>query len=229
MNIGINVLCRFNSSRLPGKILSPINDKPLIAYILERLAISKYNANIVVATSSNETDQPIHDYCIQNNITCYRGSLENVSERFLNCAIHHEFNYAVRINGDNLFADPSLIDNYCDLALNGAYDLVSNVPNRTYPSGMSVEVIKILFMREAISNFDEDQYKEHVTLYFYKNLTSGKFKFIENNDLPEAKGLKLAIDHLNDLNLAAYHIKNMQKNHVHYNWKEIVSLYLNNE
>jgi hypothetical protein len=47
--------------------------------------------------------------------------------------------------------------------------------------------------------------------------------------MPEAKGLKLAIDHLNDLNLAAYHIKNMQKNHIHYNWKEIVSLYLNNE
>ena len=229
MNIGIIVLCRFNSSRLPGKILRSINEKPLITYIIERLSISKYNANIVIATSSNETDEPIYNHCLQNKITCYRGSLENVSERFLNCATHHGFDYAVRINGDNLFTDPSLIDRYCDLAINGAFDLVSNVPNRTYPSGMSVEVIKILFLQEAISNFNKDQYKEHVTLYFYENLTSGKFKFIENNDFPEAKGLNLAIDHSNDLNLAANHIKNMRKNHIHYNWKEIVNLYLNNE
>ena len=229
MNIGIIVLCRFNSSRLPGKILSSINDKPLITYIIERLSISKYNANIVVATSSNETDQPIYNHCLQNKITCYRGSLENVSERFLNCAIHHGFDYAVRINGDNLFTDPSLIDNYCDLAISGGFDLISNVPNRTYPSGMSIEVVKVSFLRKAISNFDRDKYKEHVTLYFYENLTFGKFKFVENNDLPEAKGLKLAIDHLFDLNLAANLIKRMERNHIHYNWREIVNLYLKNE
>lgn len=229
MNIGIIVLCRFNSSRLPGKIFSQINGKPLITYILERISRSKYNANIVIATSRNHTDQPIKDYCIKNNVACYRGSLENVSERFLNCATHHRFDYAVRINGDNLFTDPSLIDNYCDLASSDTFDLISNVPNRTYPSGMSVEVIKISFMRKTISNFNKNKYKEHITLYYYENLSSGNFKFLENNDLPEAKGLKLAIDHLFDLNLVTNIINKMEKNHIHYNWKEIVNLYLKYE
>ena len=229
MNIGIIVLCRLNSSRLPGKILSNINGKPLITYILERLSQSKYNGNIVVATSRHQTDQPIEDYCIKNNISYYRGSLENVSERFLKCAIQHRFDYAVRINGDNLFTDPSLIDDYCDLATSGDFDLISNVPNRTYPSGMSVEVIKVSFMRKIAANFKKKKYKEHVTLYFYENLASGHFKFIENNDVPEAKGLKLAIDHLFDLNLVSNLLKKMEKNHIHYNWKEIVNLYLKYE
>ena len=229
MNIGIIVLCRLNSSRLPGKILSHINGKPLITYILERLSKSKYNGNIVIATSRNQTDQPIEDYCIKNNTSYYRGSLENVSERFLKCAIQHRFDYAVRINGDNLFTDPSLIDEYCDLAMSGDFDLISNVPNRTYPSGMSVEVIKVSFMRKIAANFKKKKYKEHVTLYFYENLASGHFKFIENNDLPEAKGLKLAIDHLFDLNLVSNLLKKMDKNHIHYNWKEIVNLYLKYE
>ena len=207
MNIGIIVLCRLNSSRLPGKILSHINGKPLITYILERLSKSKYNGNIVIATSRNQTDQPIEDYCIKNNISYYRGSLENVSERFLKCAIQHRFDYAVRINGDNLFTDPSLIDDYCDLAISGDFDLISNVPNRTYPSGMSVEVIKVSFMRKIAANFKKKKYREHVTLYFYENLASGHFKFIENNDVPEARGLKLAIDHLFDLNLVSNLLK----------------------
>ena len=229
MNIGIIVLCRLNSSRLPRKVLSQINGKPLITLILERLSGSKYNKNIVIATSRNRIDKPIEDYCIKNNVACYRGSLENVSERFLKCAIHHRFDYAVRINGDNLFTDPSLIDDYCDLASSGTFDLISNVPNRTYPSGMSVEVIKVSFMRKVISNFNKNKYKEHVTLYFYENLTSGHFKFIENNEVPEAKGLNLAIDHLFDLNLASNLLKKMEKNHIHYNWKEIVNLYLKHE
>lgn len=229
MNIGIIVLCRLNSSRLPGKILSHINGKPLITYILERLSKSKYNGNIVIATSRNQTDQPIEDYCIKNNTSYYRGSLENVSERFLKCAIQHRFDYAVRINGDNLFTDPSLIDEYCDLAMSGDFDLISNVPNRTYPSGMSVEVIKVSFMRKIAANFKKKKYREHVTLYFYENLASGHFKFIENNDVPEARGLKLAIDHLFDLNLVSNLLKKMDKNHIHYNWKEIVNLYLKYE
>ena len=229
MNIGIIVLCRLNSSRLPGKILSHINGKPLITYILERLSKSKYNGNIVIATSRNQTDQPIEDYCIKNNISYYRGSLENVSERFLKCAIQHRFDYAVRINGDNLFTDPSLIDDYCDLAITGDFDLISNVPNRTYPSGMSVEVIKVSFMRKIAANFKKKKYREHVTLYFYENLASGHFKFIENNDVPEARGLKLAIDHLFDLNLVSNLLKKMDKNHIHYDWKEIVNLYLKYE
>ena len=78
---------------------------------------------------------------------------------------------------------------------------------------MSVEVIKVSFMRKIAANFKKKKYQEHVTLYFYENLASGHFKFIENNDVPEAKGLKLAIDHLFDLNLVSNLLKKMEKNH----------------
>ena len=94
---------------------------------------------------------------------------------------------------------------------------------------MSVEVIKVSFMRKIAANFKKKSIKNMLPYIFTKIWLSGHFKFIENNDVPEAKGLKLAIDHLFDLNLVSNLLKKMEKNHIHYNWKEIVNLYLKYE
>ena len=82
MKIGAIVICRYNSSRLPGKILKKINGKPILTYIIERLKCVQNLDDFIVATSINTTDQPIVDYCIKNQIKYFRGSLENVAERF---------------------------------------------------------------------------------------------------------------------------------------------------
>ena len=63
MKTGLIVLCRYNSSRLPGKILKEINGKPLLSYILERLKLSRQSDQIIVATSDQPTDDPIAEFC----------------------------------------------------------------------------------------------------------------------------------------------------------------------
>jgi spore coat polysaccharide biosynthesis protein SpsF len=110
MRIGIIVLCRYSSSRLPGKILLPLYGKPILEYILEKITSVVPKDSVVVCTSDLKTDDSISTYCTDKGYNCFRGSLDNVAQRFLNCADHYQFDYIVRINGDNLFLDNFL---YC--------------------------------------------------------------------------------------------------------------------
>lgn len=229
MRVGIIIICRYNSSRLPGKILKEINGKPLLNYILERLQQSKYHENIVLATSDEATDQPIVEYCELNDIPYFRGSLKNVSQRFSECLQHFGFDYGVRINGDNIFTDAKLVDKAVDLAIENNYDFVSNVKGRTFPTGMSVEVVASDFYQNQISNFTEPSHQEHVTLYFYENQNIGNFHFFTNKEMEEAKGLKMAVDTQNDFNFVSSIIKNMDNPHYSYDWKAITKMYLNEQ
>jgi len=227
MTVGIIIICRFNSSRLPGKILKEINGKPLLSFILERLQQSTYHENIVIATSNQPTDQPIIEYCEENNISYFRGDLNNVSQRFAACMQHFSFDYGVRINGDNIFTDAKLVDKAIDLAIENNYDFVSNVKGRTFPTGMSVEVVSSQFYIQQIREFKEESHFEHVTLYFYENEDAGNFHFFRNDEMKEAKGLKMAVDTQNDFNFVSSIIKNMEKPHFAYDWKAITKIYLN--
>ena len=229
MKVGIIVICRYNSSRLPGKILKKINGKPLLSYIIERLQLSIYHENIVIATSNQITDAPIVEYCQKHDIPYFKGDLKNVSQRFSDCMHFFKFDYGVRINGDNIFTDPKLVDQAISLALENNYDFVSNVKGRTFPTGMSVEVVSSEFYKEQILNFREDRHFEHVTLYFYENEWAGNFLFFTNEEMPEAKGLKMAVDTTNDFNFVSSIIKKMEKPHFSYDWTAITKIYLNEQ
>lgn len=225
MKVGYIILCRYNSSRLPGKILREIEGKPLIELLLKRLEPLGKN-NIIVATSATATDDIIAEYCNTNNLNCYRGSLENVAERFLNCALHYQLDYAVRINGDNLFADGNLIKNISLTATDGHYDFVSNVPGRTFATGMSIEVLRTCFYQSVYEIFQNDHYYcEHVTLYLYEHKESaGKYLFVKNEDFPDAVGAKMAIDTAEDLQEAEKIIEVLGERKNTASWKEIIHI-----
>ncbi len=224
MKVGLIVICRYNSSRLPGKILKNLGEKPLLAHILDRLSVSAYASNIIVATSDESTDDPIANYCKQNEIDIFRGSLNNVSQRFADCMEANELDYAVRINGDNVFTDAHLIDEAVHKAVINQYDFVSNVKGRTYPTGMSVEVVKVAFYLASLHLFTQKNYQEHVTLYFYEHEPLGKYHFIKNSTITGAKGMKLAVDTPEDFKKANAIIHKMKKPFKAYSWKEIIEI-----
>lgn len=229
MKIGIIVICRYNSSRLPGKILKEIEGKPLLSYILERLDQSEHKENIVIATSDQTTDNPIVEYSQVHGIPYFRGDLNNVSQRFADCMSHFNFDYGVRINGDNIFTDAKLVDKAIDLICLQNYDFVSNVKGRTFPTGMSVEVVNADFYRKISKKFTKERYREHVTLYFYEHEDAGNFLFFTNDEMEEAKGLKMAVDTQEDFNFVSEIIKNMDKPHYSYDWKAITRIYKNEQ
>jgi len=222
--IGAIILCRYNSTRLPGKALKKIKGKPILEYIIERLSEVFDHSNIVVATSDEHSDRPIIEYCEKKSVHYFRGSLNNVSHRFLNAALDNEFDYAVRINGDNLFIDIQALRSMLQALEKDNFDFVSNVKGRTFPKGMSIEIIKTKSYKKYFKAFCNEDHFEHVTAYLYENEEELKVFYFYNNRMPEAGGEQLAIDTKDDFDTAKKILTRFAGSHLELRLEDIYKL-----
>ena len=141
MKIGAIILARLDSSRLPGKALIKINDRELILRVVDVCSRLNGIKEVIVATTTRDVDTPLAEFIEKNGINCFRGDYQNVAKRFLDVMSQKELDAAIRLNGDSPFQRPFLINQAINIFLKGGYDLVTNVPGRRYPHGMSVEII----------------------------------------------------------------------------------------
>ncbi len=209
MNVGAIIICRYNSSRLPGKIFKKINKKTILENIIKRLEQTSQINTIVVATSEEKTDDIIADYCNDNKINLHRGSLNNVALRFKECASVYNLDYALRVNGDNVFIDIDTMNKMIEIAVGQKLDFVSNVPGRSFPYGMSIEIVKTSYYNEVYDCFDEEGHYEHVTKYIYDIGKPDSSYYHKNIDYPELKSMQLAIDTSEDYERAKLIVKQL--------------------
>ncbi|UCH12239.1 MAG: hypothetical protein JSW18_05345 [Candidatus Omnitrophota bacterium] len=220
--VGIIILCRYNSNRLPGKILMKIRGKEVLGYINERLSRVTSAKDIVVATSLEQDDDAIVDFCKRHKIKYFRGSKNDVARRILRCAEEYNFDYFVRICGDNVFIDYRLLDKMINIAIDGNYNFVSNLKGKTFPAGISIEILKTQFYKRIISRFKTADEKEHVTLYLCNHESEiGPHYYLYNDVCPESKTIKLSLDDINDLIFLKRIVKKMDKDHTEYLLKDI--------
>jgi len=104
------IQARMSSSRLPGKVLKPLAGHPMIWHIVERARRCETLIDVVVATSVEPSDDPLHDFCVESGITCYRGSLDNVLSRYVEVVAQFKCDFFVRITGDTPLIHPTYID-----------------------------------------------------------------------------------------------------------------------
>ena len=104
-NYGIVIQARMSSSRLPGKVLKDIAGKPMLQRQIERLK-NDLAYPVVVATSNDSSDDAIEVLCKKINTKIYRGSLDNVVSRFLDCSNEMCFSHIIRVGGDDPLIDP---------------------------------------------------------------------------------------------------------------------------
>lgn len=201
-NVGVIIVCRYESTRLPGKILRQIKGQSILSIIHQRILRANKSLNVVVATSKEKSDDPIIRKCERLNIPYFRGSLSDVAGRFLGAMEYFDFDFGVRINGDNLFVDYDALSQVVAIAKTGVFDFVTNVPGRTFPTGMSLEVVRRTFYQKSYQEFSDDVFhKEHVTSWFYEN-SSGSRYILKNEANPSSAGLTLAIDSHEDFEFA---------------------------
>ena len=199
--IGITILSRYSSKRLKGKALLKINGKELLSHIIDKINYDIPNIETIITTSVDKSDDIIVDYCKRNNYKYFRGSLDNVAKRILDCSNEYNWDYTIRINGDNLFVDTSSIKNMISLINGNEFDFITNVPGRTFPFGMSIEIIKTNFFKTIINDFNQSD-KEHVTSWLYNNEGIGSRYIFINKYYPKLSGVKLSIDSEEDICLA---------------------------
>lgn len=162
---------RVGSSRLPGKVLKRVLDKPLLEFQIERLRRVKLADEVVIATTTKDVDQPIVDLCNRLSVPCFRGSEEDVLARFYGAAKNHRADVIVRVTSDCPIIDPQVLDQVIQYYIDhqSQYDYVSNCLERSYPRGMDAEVFSFTVLAEAFQKATERPEREHVTSFIYRN------------------------------------------------------------
>ena len=197
MKIGVIILARTNSERFPGKVLHQINGMSAIGWTIMQLKKSFSSSAIIVATSDADGDDVLAIEAQRFGVQCYRGSLENVSFRFLSAAKAHQLDYAIRINADNIIINDEIVQATKALCKTGVFDFVSNVSDRTFPKGMSVEGVRIDTYEEKSANFDLHE-REHVMIGLYGDETINKH-FLFNDEFKELSSVDLSLDFPEDV------------------------------
>ncbi len=168
--LGAVVLCRLDSKRLPGKVLIDIHGHPLLWYVLERCRHVEALDHIVVATTARPVDDSIVEYCEQEHVDVFRGNVNDVAQRVLGCARQYNMDYFARINGDSPFCSPTLLNQAWHIARTQPVDIVTNLVERSFPYGVSVEIFRTAVFEAGYHHLDQPRYQEHSTLFFYENI-----------------------------------------------------------
>ena len=194
------IQARMSSSRLPGKVLKPLAGKPMIWHIYQRALKCKLVDKVIIATSTEKSDEPLSVFCKENNLNVFRGNLNNVLSRFLAILEKNPHPYFVRITGDCPLICPAFIDQQI-MALN-KFDGDAIWSKRSCSSleGQGVNSSRSLFYINEKSMAPEDL--EHVgSKYFAENPT--EFRIVEMN-IPEdlyINKYRLTVDEENDYRL----------------------------
>jgi spore coat polysaccharide biosynthesis protein SpsF len=156
---------RVSSSRLPGKVLLPILGEPMLFRQIERIRRARNIDQLVVATSTDASDDVLAAACAARGIACFRGSLDDVLDRFYQAAVSFQPDTVVRLTGDCPLADPELIDRVIELHGQGGYDFVSNAIEPTFPDGLDAAVFRFELLEQAWREAKLPSEREHVTLF----------------------------------------------------------------
>jgi spore coat polysaccharide biosynthesis protein SpsF len=197
VDVGAVILCRYDSSRLPGKILRKVAGRPILDWIWERTAALV--PALVVATSAEASDDPIAAHCARAGYRVFRGSKSDVADRFHRAAVSLRTRAAARVSGDNLFADVEGFRALAQCASTGHWDLVTNVTSpRVTPPGLSIEIVDVARFGALLPRFDRAEHREHVTLWLYEHAEELRV-LVRPLDPPPPPGLRFAIDTADDL------------------------------
>jgi spore coat polysaccharide biosynthesis protein SpsF len=158
------------STRLPGKVMMDIAGKSMLQRTYERVSKAKGIDSTIVATSTLAADDQLECYCIENGWPCFRGSAEDVLDRYYSTAIAFKADVVVRITSDCPLIDPSVTDEVishfqksdCDYASNG-------FPRRTFPRGLDTEVFSFQALERSWNEDMNPSTREHVTQYIQRN------------------------------------------------------------
>lgn len=184
---------RTNSSRFPAKVLKQVNNQTLLEIHLLRLLQSKSSSQIIVATTVNQVDDAIEQIAQKMHLECFRGSEQNVLDRYYRATKNIEPKWVVRVTSDCPLIDPQLLDSIINFARNSEFDYISNVISETFPDGQDIEVFKFSALKKAWENAILNSEKEHVTLYI-RNPQNGFKCYDFTNNLTKYATLRMTVD-----------------------------------
>jgi spore coat polysaccharide biosynthesis protein SpsF len=203
------IQARMGSSRLPGKVLKPILGQPMLWHIVQRLRFVSELINVIVATSDQPENDPIRQFCAEENIPVFSGSENDVLDRFYQAALLYKGDPLLRITGDCPFVDPEIVSGLLSLYRTGEVDHAGiatgagaiRLDGGRFPDGFDAECIRFTALEKAWREATEILDREHVTPYIWRN--KGIFRCEVLKSKKDYLQLRLTVDNEEDLKLVS--------------------------
>lgn len=194
------IQARMSSTRLPKKVLLPLGGKTVLEQVIDRVKQAKHIDNLIIATSDQADDNPINNLCKKIGVTCFRGSLHDVLDRYYQAAKTYNIKHICRITSDNPLIDPSIIDTVAEVYLSGKYEYVSTGRIiTTFPDGVDTEMFSFELLEQTWREAKLPSEREHVTPYIWEHPDKFRVHHIQNNK--DLSHIRLAIDEPKDYEL----------------------------
>ncbi len=188
------------SSRLPGKVMMKLDDEnTVLEHVIKQLSFCKLIDKKIIATTNLEQDNVIEETAKKLGLEFFRGSSENVLERYYECAKKFNVDHILRITSDCPLIDPEIVDRVIEEYLTKKYDYVSNTLPRTYPIGTDAEIFSFNILEKAWKNATLSSEKEHVTPYIRNKKERFRLGNIQNSK--KIDHLRWTLDRIEDFHL----------------------------
>lgn len=157
------IQARLGSTRLPGKVLLDLAGEPMLARVVNRVRRARRVDEVVIATTTEARDDELERICTERGWPCYRGSEQDVLDRYYQAARAHRAEVIVRITSDCPLIEPALMDTIIERRELEQADFTSNTIRRTYPRGLDTEVFAFAVLETAWKEDRNPAWREHVT------------------------------------------------------------------
>lgn len=223
MNIVAIIQARTGSTRLPGKVLTDLAGEPMLARVVARVARAARVDRVAVATTVEAGDDAIEALCASRGWPCFRGSVNDVLDRYHRAALALGADVVVRVGGDCPLADPAVVDAVVDAFL-GARPPVdyacNDLPRPSFPLGLDVEVVGGAALARAWEEDTDPASREHVTPHIRAH--PERFRLLGVAHDEDLSRLRWTVDEPADLELARRVYTFF--GHDRFGWREIVRL-----
>ena len=170
MKIVAIIQARMSSQRLPGKSLMDIQGQALLGHVIDRARASATVDEVMLATTVEPVDAALEDYARLKGVGTYRGSVQDVLDRFYQAALVAKADVVVRVTADDPFKDPDVVDRVVRRLLDDhKLDYASNTITPTYPEGLDIECFRFAALARAWGEASQPSEREHVTPYIWKH------------------------------------------------------------
>ncbi|RYZ85897.1 MAG: spore coat protein [Proteobacteria bacterium] len=213
---------RCSSTRLPGKVLKDLEGRPMIDQQISRVLQSKRLGQLIVATSTDPSDNILAQHLLDQGAKVFRGSLDDVLDRYYQAGSLHRGETIIRLTGDCPLFDPGLLDELIDYFEQGNFDYASNSLQATYPDGLDAEIFKFSALERAWKNARIPSDREHVTPYIHKLREPFLIGFKKNS--VDYSDHRWTVDNTQDFEMVKAVYSKLYSENPFFNWRDILNL-----